>query len=211
MKDSINILLVTTPEEASRLSDLQRTFADLCNALTPLVQRSCCWSRVALHHLAYHSLRARFPQVGSQIVCNAIYSVSRAYRLVGRHFGGVRKGAGAAAKVLPLLRFRHDAPVFLDSHTVSMRANALSLYTLGGRMRVPVELTPEESAELSSRKIHEIVLSGHDAGAYRLTFSFSDKMAERDDVGQDAFKLPGYLMVDPTGAPGVYALAEAGN
>lgn len=211
MKNSISILLVTTPEEMARLSDLQRTFADLCNALTPLVQRTGCWSRVALHHLAYRSLRTRFPQVGSQIACNAIYSVSRAYRLVGRHLAGARKSVGASAKVLPLLRFRDDAPVFLDFHTVSVRGNTLSLYTLGGRMRLPVALTEEEKSELSSRKIHEIVLSMNDNGVYRLTFAFLGKVAERSDGGSEALNLPRYLMMEAAGEPDICALAESGN
>ena len=56
---------------------LQAAFAQVCNALAPLVQSTRTWNRVALHHMAYKTLRERFPAVGSQMVCNAIYSVSR--------------------------------------------------------------------------------------------------------------------------------------
>lgn len=201
MKGSISISLVTTPEQGARLADLQRTFSELCNALTPLVHRTRCWSRVTLHHLAYHSLRASFPQVGSQIVCNAIYSVSRAYRLISGHFPGSRKGEGGAVNGLPLLRFRRDAPVFLDSHTLSFRGGALSIYTLVGRIKVTVDLTPEESGELATRKIREIMLFG-DEGGYRLTFVFSEDAAKGGDVGREALGLPNYLMMDSAGGAG---------
>ena len=55
------------------------------SAIAPLVQQTKVWNRVALHHLAYRQLREQFPEMGSQMVCNAIYSVSRTGRLVFQH------------------------------------------------------------------------------------------------------------------------------
>ena len=71
----LRIPLETTPAQVQRLLQLQQGFAQLCNALAPLVQQTRVWNRVALHHLAYRQLREAFPQMGSQMVCNAIYSV----------------------------------------------------------------------------------------------------------------------------------------
>jgi hypothetical protein len=214
MKDSISISLAVSPEQAERLAGLQRVFAELCNSLTPLVQSTRCWNRVALHHLAYRSLRLRFPDAGSQIVCNAIYSVSRAYRLVVQYLAKLRDGSGAPAKALPLLRFRDDAPVFFDWHTVSIKGGVLSLYTLEGRMKFHVDLAPEVVGQLSCRKIREIVLASQGPGAYRLTFVFSDKTSDGEegaDVRRAAIRLPKYLILDPVRGEGVPALIGDDN
>ena len=82
MNFAVRVLLNTTPEQQARLEALQAAFAEVCNALAPMVQQTRIWNRVALHHMAYKGLRERFPALGSQMVCNAIYSVSRACRLV---------------------------------------------------------------------------------------------------------------------------------
>ncbi|MCU0922625.1 MAG: hypothetical protein MUF16_20270, partial [Burkholderiaceae bacterium] len=76
MNSALRIPLKTSPRQHEQLVQLQRAFAEVCNALAPLVQQTRCWNRVALHHMAYKRLREGFPGLGSQMVCNAIYSVS---------------------------------------------------------------------------------------------------------------------------------------
>ena len=85
MNQLLRITLNTTPEQFERLCVLQDEFARVCNALAPMVRDTCCWNRVALHHMAYKTLREQFPAMGSQMVCNAIYSVCRSSRLVYQH------------------------------------------------------------------------------------------------------------------------------
>src|SRR5437868_1465491 len=82
MNSTLRVPLQASPEQAAKLRDLQAAFAQACNALAPLVQRTRIWNRVALHHMAYKPLREQFPQMGSQMVCNAIYSVSRHCRML---------------------------------------------------------------------------------------------------------------------------------
>ena len=82
MSAPLVIPLKTEAAQALRLRDLQRAFADVCNELAPVARETRCWNRVALHHMCYRSLRDKFPQMGSQMVCNAIYSVSRTCRVV---------------------------------------------------------------------------------------------------------------------------------
>src|SRR5438046_4146466 len=72
------IPLNVTPEQAARLSALQRAYADACHRLVPLVQAARCWNRVALHQLGYRALRQQ-TSLGAQMVCNAIFSVCKAY------------------------------------------------------------------------------------------------------------------------------------
>jgi hypothetical protein len=74
MNRTLRIALNTSPRQHQQLRQLQQAFAAVCNALAPLVRETRCWNRVALHHMAYKQLRERFPELGSQMVCNAIYS-----------------------------------------------------------------------------------------------------------------------------------------
>ena len=73
MKSQLRIPLHTSPEQAARLQALQTVFAQAGNSIAPLVQQTGIWNRVALHHLAYKALRAKYPAIGSQMACNVIY------------------------------------------------------------------------------------------------------------------------------------------
>jgi hypothetical protein len=182
----LSIPLQVTEEERARLIALQHAFAELCNALVPVVRQNRCWNRVGLHHLAYRALRACFPRMGSQMVCNAIYSVSRAYRIAPK----------STEAPLPLLKFLPDAPVFFDRHTVSIRDNQLSMYTLDGRIRFGWAMPNEILRVFSSERLSEIVLHRQDE-----RFSLSFRMqGKTDPVAAPTGELPEYLVLLP-GAP----------
>src|SRR5205085_1408721 len=111
-----------SPEQAERLRQLQAAFAEVCNALAPTVRERRLWNRVTLHHLMYRPLRERFPAMGSQMVCNAIYAVCRAARIVYQHPASpFHVNRFPAAKLLPLLHFQAASPVFFDRHTLSLK------------------------------------------------------------------------------------------
>jgi len=154
MQRTASIKLGLTVDQAKRLAALQVAYADACNQLVPLVVTHHCWNRVALHHLAYSRLRQETP-LGSQMTCNAIFTVCKAYK-AQRARGWIRKDAPA-----PTLNFRR-ASVHFDKRTYTLKGEALSLYTLAGRIIVRVILgehqqqllaagTPTE-AELIHRK-----------------------------------------------------------
>jgi hypothetical protein len=178
----LSIQLRLTEDERARLAALQQTFAELCNALVPIVRQNRCWNRVGLHHLAYHALRARFPRMGSQMVCNAIYSVSRAYRMVPRK----------PEAPPPLLEFLPSAPVFFDRHTVSLRDHRISIYTLDGRIRFGFALPPEVLRVFAGERLREIVLSRRGE-----TFSLSFHMQGAADPESGSGELPEYLVLLP--------------
>jgi hypothetical protein len=112
MNQIVRVILNGTPEQLASLLALQKAFAQVCNALAPLVQQTRCWNRVTLHHLAYKNLREQFPAIGSQMVCNAIYSVSRTSRLVYQHPQSPFNLARLGDKPLPLLQFQDTCPVY---------------------------------------------------------------------------------------------------
>ena len=201
MNSVLRIPLDASPEQVTRLQALQSGFAQVCNALAPLVQQTRVWNRVALHHLAYRQLREQFPGMGSQMVCNAIYSVSRTCRLVFQHPGSPFHLARLGDKPLPLLRFSDACPVYFDRHTLSLKAGQLSMFTLDGRMRFQLALGAQDEAAFHARKLREIVLSRRSDGAYELSFLLMDPgeqeagAAPVSGVGADA-EIPEYVMVD---------------
>ncbi|POR06157.1 hypothetical protein [Diaphorobacter sp. LR2014-1] len=203
MDSILRIPLNASPEQAQRLQDLQRGFAQLCNALAPLVQSTRVWNRVALHHLAYRQLREQFPAMGSQMVCNAIYSVSRTCRMVFQHPGSPLHLDKLGAKPLPLLRFADTCPVYFDRHTLSLKSGQLSMFTLDGRMRFQLSLDAQVQARFHAQKLREIVLSCTPAGGYELSFVLVDQAQPGDAPAVEgavappqAGELPEYVMVD---------------
>ena len=199
MKSVLRISLNTPPEQAQRLQAQQSGFAQVCNALAPLVQQTRVWNRVALHHLAYRQLREQFPEMGSQMVCNAIYSVSRTSRLVFQHPGSPLNLARLGDKPLPLLRFADSCPVYFDRHTLSLKAGQLSMFTLDGRMRFQLALAAQDEANFHAYKLREIVLSRRSDGVYELSFLLADPDAPGANAipapGEDA-EIPEYVMVE---------------
>ena len=201
----LRIPLETTPAQVQRLLQLQQGFAQLCNALAPLVQQTRVWNRVALHHLAYRQLREQFPGMGSQMVCNAIYSVSRTCRLVFQRPSSPLHLDKLGDRPLPLLRFGANSPVYFDRHTLSIKAGQLSMFTLDGRMRFELALAPEVQQRFAQQKLREVVLQQGQASAsgvpsFALVFLLVDHQQEQDGASAlplpQPGELPEYVMVD---------------
>ena len=195
----LRVLLQGNAEQQQRLLDLRTLFTQACNALAPTVQRTRCWNRVALHHMAYKPLRQRFPQLGSQMACNVIYSVSRAARHVYQHPASPYNVARLGERPLPVLRFDGPVPVYFDRHTLSLKAGEVSLFTLDGRMRFKVDLSPETERRFRQDKLREIVLAQGADGAWALTFEFGP--AGGSEAATPDPDWPEYLVVPEAPAP----------
>ncbi len=180
-------------EQQQRLLDLRSLFTEACNALAPMVQQTRCWNRVALHHMAYKPLRERFPQLGSQMACNVIYSVSRAARHVYQHPDSPYNVARNGTRPLPVLKFGGPVPVYFDRHTLSLKDGAVSLFTQDGRMRFKVDLPPDIERRFRDEKLREIVLAQGADGVWVLTFEFS--LANELDPQSTDPDWPQYLVV----------------
>jgi hypothetical protein len=193
----LRIPLNVPPEQLARLRALQTAFADACNAIAPVVQRTRCWNRVALHHLVYRAMRERFPALGSQMICNAVYSVSRTARLILQHPKSPWNVNKRSDAPLPLLRFTPSAPVFFDRHTLSIKDDVLSMFTLDGRMRFDLRLAPADTARFENEKLVEVMLM-ETPPAFELTFRFAGPEAA-SEVQEMSAKglLPEYILVVP--------------
>ncbi len=200
MNQIVRVILNGTPEQLSSLLALQKAFAQVCNALAPLVQQTRCWNRVTLHHLAYKGLREQFPAIGSQMVCNAIYSVSRASRLVYQHPHSPFNLGRLGDKPLPLLQFQDTCPVYFDRHTLSVKDGHLSMYTLDGRIRFHLALQPEAEASFHVKKLREIVLARTPQDQFELSFWFSQPQPDESPAadGANSGEIPEYIMVEET-------------
>lgn len=202
----LRIPLNTSAEQMARLQALQAAFAEVCNALAPVVQQTRCWNRVTLHHLTYHGLRERFPRIGSQMICNAIYSVSRTCRLMLQNPASPWNITKNPDAPIPLLKFLPNAPVYFDRHTLSIKEDRLSMYTLDGRVRFQLDLKPEDRAHFHQSKLREIILSCAPPG-YQLMFQFSlnddDEAADSHEnhAREAGSEFPEYVVVLPEESP----------
>jgi len=183
--------LAPSAEQAAKLERLQQSFADVCNALAPVVQERRLWHRVTLHHLMYHQLREEFPALGSQMVCNAIHSVCRNARRVYQDPASPYQALGPGAP-LPLLRFSGRGPVMFDRHTLSIREGTVSLYTLEGRIRCAAP-TEAAQARLRDARLREIELR-RGAATFELAFRFAPG-AGPDDGAPTRGAIPEYIEV----------------
>jgi hypothetical protein len=166
----IRVPLNTSSEQHARLCELRAVFARVCNELAPQVQQSKVWNRVALHHLHYRSLRDKFPELGSQMVCNAIYAVSKMGRLIYQHPSSPYNVTLRAGLALPLLKFADSCPVYFDRHTLSIKPGQLSLFTMDGRMRFDLTLEADKLALFEQTKPREIVLNERLDRVFELSF-----------------------------------------
>lgn len=176
-----------------KLIALQERFASACNLVSQVVWRSRTWNRVALHHLAYQDVRSSFPGLGSQMACNAIYTVSRAARRVyqaSRHLWADKFEPGE----IPLIYFSDSTPVFFDKHTLNILGDEISLFTLEGRLKLQFYSNVLDQGVFQNRKISEIFLLRKDA-AFSLFFDFSE---EKDLVFSKSVDLPEFLVLDHT-------------
>jgi IS605 OrfB family transposase len=122
------IRLEVSAEQAAALSGLRSAYADACNALVPLAREHRLWNRVGLHRIGYRALR-NASALGSQMCCNAIFTVCKAYK--------AQKQRGRIKKDAPVPQIRFDrASVHFDKRTYALRGEHLSLYTLAGRITV---------------------------------------------------------------------------
>lgn len=138
MLRTASIKLRTNSQQSQALTDLRAAYAEACNRLVPEVMANRCWNRVVLHHKAYYRLRRETP-LGSQLVCNAIFTVSKAYQSQ-KELGNIKKDMP-----LPLVSFARTS-VHFDTRTYSMRGECVSLYTLAGRQRTIEDASGNEKS-----------------------------------------------------------------
>jgi len=152
-------------EVGLRLRTLQETFSRAVELAWEIGRTQGCSSRVALHHLAYETIRNSELRLGAQLTCNAIYLAS-AYLKLARTGKRLTQSAG------PGLRPDFaQLPVYLDKHTLAMKDGQLSIYTLDGRAKLSVKLPQALKSMFGSTPVKEILLIER-KGGFILLFIF---------------------------------------
>lgn len=150
---TVSLKLLPSPTQVAKLAALSAAFAQACTAVVPFAQEHRCWNRVALHHLAYYSLRERFPTLGSQMACNAIHRVASAYKTLKANKGITKD------KPVPAISFGRGAvlqtAVHFDHRTYKLLENSVSLFTMDGREAVPFVCGRHQANLLASGKPKE--------------------------------------------------------
>ena len=131
MKRTISIRLDTTLEQGEKLLQLQEAYFSTCNQIAAIARENRCWNRYALHTLVYSKVRKSSP-LGSQMVCNAIFSVCKAYQAKGI----------LPKEEVPLIIFRQGRSTHFDKRTYTIKGETISLYTLGKRIQVKMRFGP---------------------------------------------------------------------
>lgn len=162
----MRVQLAPTPTQYQRLLNLQVEFASACNLVAAHAWQHQCKARVALHHHVYRELREKYPDLGAQLACNAVYAVVRGLR---QAIVEKTRQDGKAPKAVPRLVFSDEAPVFFDRHTLGVSVTGLSVFTLAGRLKMGASLDEAGVARLSALRIHEARLH-RDADGFHFEF-----------------------------------------
>ena len=145
MKITISLNIVLTEPTMHSLERTQEFFANACNLIIPFAQENRCFNRVKLHHLSYYSIRKALPDLGSQMVCNAIRKVCAAYKVLK-----VKK-----SQKVQTIAFRNNGSVHYCARTFSIKNSRLSLFTVDGRIQCAFKIGAYQEKYLSIGKIKE--------------------------------------------------------
>jgi IS605 OrfB family transposase len=143
VKRTIAIKLTLSEIERQALDRLEAKFSAACNDVGQVAFQAKERNRVKLHHLAYYSIREKFPELGAQMACNAIAKVAQALR---------------ALKRPKELLFKKGCSVHFDKRTYSLKGQNLSLFTLEKRLRLPLDISSFHKRFLEQGKAREAEL-----------------------------------------------------
>lgn len=185
MLRTISIKLRTNCEQSVKLKHLQQSYINVCNKIVPSVIENRCWNRVALHNLVYSNIRAN-SSLGSQMVCNAIYSVCKAYKAQNA-LNKIRKD-----KPIPTINFTNGS-VHFDKRTYTIKNDKITLYTLDKRICVDMALGKHQTNLLKSGISKEAeLIYRNDTWFFNLVIEIAQKPISTDpdiiigvDVGEN--------------------------
>jgi predicted transposase len=128
-----------TPEQAEALLAVMRAYNAACNLVSALAWEKRIFNQIALHHLTYRHLRARFG-LPSQLAVRAIAKVAHAYKT-------------SKAKQV---EFRELGAITYDSRVLRLLGlSHVSCATLAGRITVPLNIGGYQRNRLAGATLGE--------------------------------------------------------
>lgn len=113
MKRTISLKLILSKKESDALLKTQKRFAKGCNLIVSHAQENRCWNHVALHNKCYYEVRSQVPELGSQMVCNALRKVCTSYKALR-----IKKG-----QEVPKIEFKEKASIHYCARTFIPKTN----------------------------------------------------------------------------------------
>jgi len=137
MKLIAQIKLLPTPDQAAALKLTLKQSNAACQYLSDIVWESKIFRQYDLHHKCYLTVREKFG-LSAQIVVRAIAKVTNAYKL------------GHKIK----LTFKPNGSIAYDDRILSwrFRDQTVSIWTVGGRIRIPFVCSEQQLELLQSRR-----------------------------------------------------------
>ena len=164
VKLTVQVQLKPTEEQAAALTETLRRANAACNWLSEQAWVGKTFAQFAIHKLAYHQARARFTDLSSQVVVRCIAKVADAYKL-DRDKKRTFRPLGAKS---------------YDSRILSWFGEAVSIWTVEGRQRVPFVCGDHQRALLvHERGESDLVLR---AGKFYLFISIDIPDTEEEKV-----------------------------
>jgi putative transposase len=136
MKLVANLKLVSTKEQSTALLKTLRITNDACNAISTIAFDARSFGQYALHKATYYRIKKQF-SLSAQMVVRCIAKVSDAY----------------AKDRTTLRRFRPDSAQPYDDRILRFCANdTVSIWVLGGRIKIPFQCGEHQRLLLEHRK-----------------------------------------------------------
>ena len=133
------IALEVDRDAEQELHVMRRLYGQACDLLVPIVladktREKRLWQRFNLHKAAYQVVRTKVPELGSQLTCNVMRSVSTAFKSWISNHPDFSKDK---TKELPSISFSRPV-VHLDKNTITFFDNytRASIFTPAGRVMV---------------------------------------------------------------------------
>jgi hypothetical protein len=187
MNKIFQVSLALNPLLQEKFRSLQNLFIQACIEVASAATKSHTWNRVALHHLTYKILREKFPLLGAQMACNAIFTVSKISRETCDWKNSQLTDTTNEKSHFQKVIFDEKMPVIFDKHTLSLKGSVLSLFTLEGRAKVKIDVNPELEEYLREKKLLELMLK-IDINKFTLLFIFREDLNECIDIKEATFK-----------------------
>ena len=129
MLKTIRIKLLPTQEQKQLLLATMKVVNAACNSISEFVYHNHVVNRFELQKQMYRSIRADYPYpIGTQITILACRKVAASY------YVSIKKG-----EEWTLHTFRPHGAIAYDGRTYSVRDAIISLWTIDGRIKVPMQ------------------------------------------------------------------------
>ena len=137
------VVLDMDSDAFEKLQRTQELFRRACNLLVDIIREDTekklrLWQRYNLHHAGYYRVREAVPELGAQLVCNAVRAVSAAYKTL---LSNNSKYAKDKKLELPKIVFK-NVGIHLDARTLTFSKDRTTATVFTSQKRVSVRLCP---------------------------------------------------------------------